>query len=97
MPVPEIVAIDGEGVLAGLVRGVEEAGQAGETVEIDLDEIGHAPRDQIVLAVCGRELIVLATLLKLQHLEQRPGREGFLKQMRLFREEVEPEDRLLGQ
>jgi hypothetical protein len=40
-------------VLAGLVGGIEEAEQAGEAVEVDLDEIIDAIGRQAILAAEG--------------------------------------------
>src|ERR1700761_4600603 len=94
--VPEIVRINGKSMLAGLMGGIEEAGQAGEAVEVDLDEIVDAVRGN-ALVVERNKLVVLAASPKLEHLEQRPDRKGFLEQQLLFGEEVEPEDRVLGE
>src|SRR5580692_1877229 len=76
--------------------GIEEAGQAGEAVEVDLDELIDAIRGEARLVVERHELVVLAAALELKHLEQRPGRKRLLEQQRLRREKVEPEDRILG-
>ena len=84
-------------MLAGLMGGVEEAGQAGEAVEVDLDEIVDAIRGEARLVVERHELVVLAAALELEHLKQRPDRKGLLEQQRLRRKEVEPEDRVLGE
>src|SRR6185437_11290059 len=96
-PVPDVVRIDGERVFPGLVRRVEETRQAGEAVEIDLDEIGYAVRDQTLLAVPGYELIVLAAAFELQQLEDSPDGERLFKKIGLLWEEVEPEHRLVRQ
>ena len=45
MPYQTYIRIDREGVLASFVCGIEKSGQAGEAVEIDLDEVGDALRD----------------------------------------------------
>ena len=95
--VPDVVWINRECVLSGFVRGVEKSGQAGEAIEIDLHEIGNALRDQAFPALEGHQLIVLASSSELQHLEQRPDGERLFEQIRLLGEEVEPENRILGQ